>query len=261
MRVRGSRGLWLTSLVLIALGILLLLNNFLFLGGFNLASLAPLVLVVLGALILLRGDIVPGREARSFGITRGSVQSATLEISSGLIDVSARALGREGRLIAGQYAFDSRPGLEVQNAHAHLRLDRAATPFWSFANWDVGLARDLPWGLYVSTHLGQIDLDLSGLTMQRAIFATGIGDIRVVCPSVAAEPLFIRSALGHIRVLTPTGVATRIRVDGSRLMRLHVDEARYEFGEDETYYSRDAAPDAPIVEVVVQGTYGDAYLA
>ena len=125
MRAKGSRGLWLGSLALLALGVLLLLNNFLLLSGFNVGALWPLLLVIVGVLVLLRGDFMPGADARTFGITRGSVESATLEISAGEIDVVARALQREGRLIAGQFALDSRPQLSVQDTHAYLRMDRA----------------------------------------------------------------------------------------------------------------------------------------
>lgn len=261
MRARGSRGLWIGSLALLALGIVLLLNNFLLLSGFNVLSLWPLLLVILGALILLRGDILPGSEARTFGITRGSVESATLEVSAGEIDVVARALQREGRLIAGQYAFDSRPELSVQDTHTTLRMDRAATPWLSFANWEVALARDLPWGLYVSTSLGQIDLDLRGLILHKAVLASGIGDIRLVCPQEAFEPIIVRSSLGSIRVLTPPGSNAQIVVQGSRLFRVHVDEARYEQPESGLYVSRNADENAPPIQIYVGGTFGDAYLS
>jgi hypothetical protein len=261
VRARGSRGLWIGSLALLALGIVLLLNNFLLLSGFNVLSLWPLLLVIVGALILLRGDILPGTDARTFGITRGSVEAATLEISAGEIDVVARALQREGRLIAGQYAFDSRPELSVQEAHTTLRMDRAATPWLSFANWEVALARDLPWGLYVSTSLGQIDLDLRGLIIHKAVLASGFGDIRLVCPQESFEPIIVRSTLGSIRVLTPPGCSAQIAVQGPRLFRVHVDEARYDQPEPNVYISRDADENAPPIQIYVGGTFGDAYLS
>ena len=261
MRARGSRGLWLGSLALLALGTVLLLNNFLLLSGFNVSTLWPLLLVIVGAVILLRGDILPGTDARTFGITRGSVESASLEVSAGEIDVVARALQREGRLIAGQYAFDSRPQLNVQDAHTHLRMDRAATPWLSFASWEVALAHDLPWGIYVSTSLGQIDLDLNGLIIQKAVLASGLGDIRLVCPREAFEPLVVRSAVGSIRILTPPGANARVYTRGPSLFRVHVDEGRYEKVESGTYLSRDADADSPEVQIHVSGTFGDLYIS
>lgn len=261
MRARGTRGLWLGSLALLALGLLLLLNNFLLLSGFNVSALWPLLLVIVGALILLRGDLLPGADVRTFGITRGSVESATLEISAAEIDVVARALQTEGRLIAGQYALDSRPQLSVQDTHAYLRMDRAATPWLSFANWEMALSRNLPWGIFVSTSLGQIDLDLRGVIVQRVVLASGLGDIQLVCPQEAFEPLVVRSAVGSIRVLTPPGNRARIYASGPAVFGIHVDEARYTQPEPGVYVSRGGEPGNPEIEIYVSGTLGDAYFA
>ncbi len=259
--MRATRGLVVWSLALVALGIILLLNNFLLLSGFNAAALWPLLLVVVGAVILLRGDFVPSDEARSFGITRGSVESAALEINAGGIDVQAYALQRESRLIAGQFAADSRPTLDAQNTHANLKMDRAATPWLSFADWRVALARDLPWSLFVTTHLGQVQLDLSDLIIQRAVIATGFGDIRVVCPEEAFEPLYVRSVLGNIHVIVPPGRNVRVKTSGAALFRIHADESRFEAQEHGVYIARDADTERSLIEIDVSGTFGDAYLA
>lgn len=256
--MRASRGMLVGSLALIALGIVLLLQNFLLLADFNLASFAPLILVIGGAIVLLRGDLLSGGEARTFGITRGSVERATLEISAGAIDVNAQPLQREGRLIAGQYAVNSRPALDVQDNHATLVMHRAATPFLSFADWSMNLAHDLPWTIFVSTHLGQVNFDLTGLIVQRAVIATGFGDIRLVAPAEAFEPLILKSALGSIQVLVPDGVRAKITVSGSRFFTVHVDETRYT-RDDSGAYLRDG--DGELIDIYVSGTFGDAYLA
>ncbi len=248
------------SLALIALGIVLLLQNFLLLADFNVGAFAPLILVILGAIILLRGDLLSGGEARTFGITRGSVERATLEISAGEIDVNAQPLQREGRLIAGQYAVNSRPALDVQENHATLVMHRAATPWLSFADWSMNLAHDLPWTLLVSTHLGQANFDLTGLIVQRAVIATGFGDIRLVAPAEAFEPLILKSTLGNIHVLVPTGVKARVTVSGAHFFHVHVDENRYTHDEDTGAYNAREG-DGPLVDIYVSGTFGDAYLA
>jgi hypothetical protein len=258
--VRASRGLLVGSLALIALGIVLLLQNFLLLADFRLGAFAPLILVILGAIILLRGDLLSGGEARAFGITRGSVERATVEISAGEIDVSAQPLQREGRLIAGQYAVNSRPALNVQDNHATLIMNRAATPFLSFADWSMNLAHDLPWTLLVSTHLGQANFDLTGLIVQRVVIATGFGDIRFIAPAEAFEPIILKSALGSIQVLVPDDVNARITVSGSRFFNVRVDEARYTRDESGVY-RREVESESPPIEIYVSGTFGDAYLA
>lgn len=259
--MRATRGLLLWSLALTALGVVLLLNNFLLLSGFNAGALWPLLLVIIGGVILLRGDFVPSDEARSFGITRGSVESASMEVSAAEIDVSIYALEREGRLIAGQYAAGSRPSLEVDRDHAVLKMDRSATPWLSFADWRVALATDLPWDVFATTSLGQVQLDLSGLIVQRAVVGTGFGDIRLVCPEEALEPMSLRSALGNIHVIVPPGYRAMVRASGSRMFRVHADENRYDVQADGAYVARDADPMRPLIEIEISGTFGDAYLA
>lgn len=261
MRARGSRGLILGSLALLALGVLLLLNNFYLLSGINTGVVWPLIMVLVGAVILLRGDLLGGSGGRAFGITRGSVEAATVEINAAEIDVLGRSLTREGRLIAGHFAADSRPSLDVAEGHAYLRMDRAVTPWLAFNNWDINLARDLPWNLYISTSLGSVKLDLSDLLIQSAVVGTGFGDIHVTCPMESFEGLSLRSALGNVHLIAPTGCNARIFVHGPRMFRVRVDEARYEKLDERTYLTRDPAPDAPEYSIFIRGTFGDVYLA
>lgn len=262
MRAKSSRGVGFLAALLIIVGAALLFNNFLLISGFNVSALLPLIFVLAGAIILVRGDLFAGSGGgRAFGITRGSVEAGTIEASAGEIDVIVSALEQEGRLIGGQYAAASRPALDVENAHARLRFDRAATPWLSFADWQIDLARDLPWTIYVTTHLGEARLDLAGVIIQRARIATGIGDIRVTCPREAFEPIELRSALGSIQWLTPPGSAARVRVRGGRRFGVQSDPARYEQVEPGVYLARDADPGRPLVEVTITGTFGDAFLA
>lgn len=257
-RMTGPR-LWAIALVIV--GVVLLLDNFLLLGDFNAIALLPLLLVVVGAQVLLRGDLIPNADARTFGITRGSVESATLEISSGEIDVEIRPLSREGRLIAGQFAGESRPYLKVQDNYAHLKMDRSRTPWFSFVDWQAGLARDLPWQLFISTHLGQVNCDLSGLIMRDVVTATGVGDIRFVCPQEALGQIYLRSTLGNIHLITPPGIRSRIVARGGRMFKVRHDAYRYENPEPHVYVSTDADADAPVIEIQISGSFGDAYLA
>lgn len=260
MPAKGSRGPWLWPLGIAVIGVVLLLNNFLLLGDFNVTALWPLLLVVAGAAILLRGDLTPSAESRTFGITRGSVESAALEINSGEIDVSIRALQREGRLIAGQYAANSRPFMRINDTYTYLRMDRSATPWFSFADWEMALAGDLPWQILVSTHLGNVNLDLSGLILQEAVIATGFGDIRLTCPHESLSPVRIHSTLGNIHLITPVGYRVLITNHAGKLFRINADERRYEQPELGLYVSLDAEANAPLVEISIHGTFGDAYL-
>lgn len=260
MRTKGSQGPWLWPLGMTLVGVVLLLHNFLLLESFNVTALWPLLLVVAGAWILLRGDLTPGDEGRTFGITRGSVESAALEINSGEVDVNIRPLQREGRLIAGQYAAFARPALRVDGTHTHLLLNRAATPWLSFADWEMALAGDLPWEILVSTYLGRVNVDAAGLILERAVVATGFGDIRLICPAEAFTPLELRSTLGNIHLITPVGCRSQVTLAGGRLFGIHVDPNRYDEIAPGVFMARGSDVSAPLVQVRISGTFGDAYL-
>jgi len=260
---RTGKGPLLWPLILVVIGGFLLLSNFFLLGEVQLLDLWPLILVVFGAWLLLRGDIVPSEDFRTFGITRGNIESATLEINSGEIDVQLRALQSQSaeRLIAGQYAQNARPQLEHSDVHVHLKMERNATPWLAFADWEMGLSPDLPWQVVMSSYLGQITADFSQIMTQNALISTGMGDIHLTAAPEAFESLYVRSILGNINVLTPMGYRVRVTVEGGRFFGVHVDESRYQEVDPGVYLSRDADMDEyPLVDIVVTGTFGDAYL-
>jgi hypothetical protein len=251
--------LW--GFALAVLGVVLLLSTFLVLNSVNVLTLLPLTLVILGVVVLLRGDILSGGQSSTFGITRGSVESGIIEINAGEIDIIAHPLQRPERLIAGQYALGARPNLVVQETQAILRMERAATPWLSFADWDVGMAQDLPWTVYISTSLGEVNLDLTGIIVSRVSIGTGLGDIRLTCPQETMEPLELRSAVGSIHVLAPPMTPVRVRVVAPRFANVRVDGGRFEMTEPGVYTARDADPLRPMVQVVARTTFGDITLA
>jgi hypothetical protein len=259
MQSKSSRGLLLAAIILIALGIVLLLNNFLLISGFNVLTLSPLILVIAGAFVLLRGDL-PAREGGNrFSLTRGSVEAAQLEISAGEIDTAIQPLQRKDRLIAGAFAEDSLPQLVKQDNTAFLRLARSHTPWRSFSDWTLAINDELPWSIYATASLGQINFNLSTVIVQRATVASGLGDILFTCPAEAFEPLTLRSTAGTIRVVTPPASHCVIRVHPSRVSKLVFDEMRYEQVEPNTYRSRGRAQNR--VEIDIHPIFGDVYLA
>lgn len=259
MRASRASGGWLWGAALAALGVILLLDNFLLISGFSVITLLPLIFVVAGAVVLLRGDVLAGGSGKTFGITRGSVETVALEVSAGAIDVQIYPLQREGRLIAGQFAADSRPALDVDGVNAKLRLDRAATPFFSFAPWQLALARDLPWSIYISTHLGQANIDCTGLIVAGGVMATGFGDIHFSPPAEALAPIYLRSSLGNIRINASDGQRVRVIGRETRLFHIHIDEARYTEVEPGVFVSA-GAEDRPETTLYIASTFGDAYL-
>lgn len=256
MRAQSKRTDWLLPLLFVAVGAILLLDNFMLIDV-DLARYWPWLLVLAGLMVLLRGDIALSWQAHSFGITRGSVQSATLEIESGEIDVQIRALRKPGRLIAGQYTARSRPSLAVRNNHATLQLQRGQTWWPSLADWDLGLTSDLPWSMLVSSSLGNLDIDLRGMPLDRALIASGMGTVSVICPDRASGPLSFRATFGDVRIAVPEDVRAHIIVKAGPFARVRIDPRRYETLARDRYLTRegDAAPLAEI-ELTASTTFG-----
>lgn len=254
--VKHAPRLW--PLALMAGGIILLLDNFLLID-LDVTPYWPILLVAVGLQLLLRGDIAPSWQAHTFGITRGSVQSAAIEIESGELDVQLRALHRPGRLIAGQYTARSRPDLRVRNNHAILRMQRGQSWWLSLADWDVGLANDLPWSVLVSSHLGQLNVDLHDLAIDRAYVSSGFGGVNITCPLRAEKTIFARSTFGDVRVTLPARSSIHVQIKTGPFGRVKIDTERFTQINSCTYVTRfidDAVHDAqqPVDLVVTAST-------
>lgn len=229
MLSRASLAKWLWPLLGIAIGVLLLLRNFLLID-FDVLRLWPVILIAIGFALLLRGDVILGK-SQPFAITRGSVERADLDIDAGIIDVRLSALRREERLISGQFSPRARPELNVHSGQADIRMRRGLWPLWpspSLEDWELGVARDLPWRMLISAYLGDIDVDLGDLQIEDARFVTGIGDVILQCAAEATGPIEARSTLGDVRISIPDGVPALIRLEPSRFCTVYVDPDRYQ---------------------------------
>lgn len=248
-------------LTLVLVGIVILLNNYLLINA-DLVSLWPLVLILIGIQVAWRGDLAPSWQAQSFGITRGSVESAALEVSSGEIDVRLAAMNRAGRLIAGQYTARSRPRLAVRNNHATLTMRRGNTWLFSLADWEVGLTHDVPWALLMSSHLGELQADLRGLELQRAFLSSGVGDIRVILPEQVAGKVHIQSTFGDLSVLIPPGLPALIHIQASPLCRVIVNDTSLHKDTTGAYYATSAyKPEQPYQRLELVNTFGNILLS
>jgi len=247
--------------LLVLVGGLLLLANFFLLGDFQLIQLWPLVLVLIGVQVLLRGDALLSNETRPFGITRGSLESATLEINAAEIDVQIRALpaSNNERLIAGQYAMQSRPDLHAEDTHAHLRFRRGQTPWYNQADWELGLSSELPWQILIGTSLGQVNLNLQDVVVQEARVATGIGDIHCTLPRETFDPLHLTSTLGNIVVEVPDDVTVSVQIERGRFNSVHMNSERFVEIEPDIYTNAEESTGVPL-KLFLRSSFGNIQL-
>lgn len=242
-------------LLLVVLGVLILLSNYAVIDT-DVIAFWPILLIGLGIMILWRGDLAPGWQAHTFGITRGSVETGAVEINSAEIDVRLKALKRSGRLIAGQYTANSRPRLSVRNNHAALVMRRGNTWPFSLADWDLELAQDLPWTLLMSSHLGELNADLRGLVLNQVHIASGIGDIHVICPDQPAGPLYIRSAFGDIHMTIPPHIPAKITVQASPFCTI-TGAGQFRLQEQKVYTTAAYRAGETALDVIINATFGN----
>ncbi len=262
--MRPGRPPLILPILLVVIGVLLLLKNFLLIENIDVLQYWPVVLILAGVQLLIRGDIGITWQAQTFGITRGSVQTATLEASSGELDVKIRALRREGRLVAGQYTGRSRPNLNVRGSHARLTMQRGQTWPFSQADWEIGLAKDLPWKLLVSAYLGELDLDLRGLRVEQANAASGIGDVRLVVSDVVMDgrcgDVRAASTFGNVTLVIPQNVEAVVRIESKPMARLQIDESRFLMIEPGVYATLGYEQSPALVNAEVVSTFGTVRL-
>jgi hypothetical protein len=260
--MRPGRSPLILPFVLVVVGVLLLLKNFLLIENLDLLQYWPIVLILAGVQLLFRGDIGITWQSQTFGITRGSVQTASLEANSGELDVRVRALRREGRLIAGQYTGRSRPNLNVRGSHARLSMQRGQTWPFSLSDWEIGLAKDLPWNLLISAYLGELDVDLRGLNVNEANLASGIGDVKLVVSDIQGGDVRACSTFGNVTLVIPPEVQAVVRVEAKPMARIQIDEARFLMIEPGVYatlgYEQSGADSA--VNAEVTSTFGTVRL-
>ncbi len=254
--MRVERPPYILIALLLGSGGYLLLRNFRLLPEVDLLPYAPILLILLGIQLLFRSDLGISWAAQTFGITRGTVRAASLEAYSGELDVKLRALRREGRLIAGAYTARSRPDLTVRGETARLTMQRGRTWLFSLADWEVGLARDLPWNVLLSTHLGELEVDLRGVPINRAELGTGIGDIRLVLPELVGQGVRAFSTLGNVTLAVPEGVAAVVRVRRSPLARVQIDERHYLRLADDLYATLNYADANRVLYAEMGSTFG-----
>ncbi len=258
--MRVERPPYILIVLLLGSGSYWLLRNFRLLPDVDLTPYAPLILILLGIQLLLRGDWGISWAAQTFGITRGTVRAASLEAYSGELDVKLRALRREGRLIAGSYTARSRPDLTVRGETARLSMHRGRTWPFSIADWEIGLARDLPWNVLLSAFLGEIEVDLRGIPINRAELGTGFGDIRLVLPELVGQGVRAFSTFGNVTLAVPEGCAAVVRVRRKPFARLQVDEGHFVRLGDGLYATLNHAQAARSTYAELGSTFGTVRL-
>jgi len=250
MSGQERKGGFVLPLILVALGIILLLNNLgrlswdvweyivrlwpilLIAAGLDLISgrgatrfwLAVIVFfVVLGGAALVIVDlVVPGTEQSIDQGLEGAAQ-AKVELNCSACALRLGPGSAQEDLIEGQVMLgwndNLRQMFQIIDGTAEFTLEGKKTnPFPSFGkdhrrDWTLWLNPDVPIALKVSTGVGRSNLDLARLTLTEFELSSGVGEITVSLPTHGRFTAVITSGEGEITVLVPRGLSMRVQLE------------------------------------------------
>jgi cell wall-active antibiotic response 4TMS protein YvqF len=226
VNIRPRRGVF-WPLLLIALGLIFLLQNFGFISGVSwlaIASLWPLLLILIGldiafarrwplatltaevvviaaglALVAYSPNLSPGifvfgdggGGETDVGVPRGDATQLTLTLNGGATH-SYHVSGGSGQLVEGHSANpDLRMRALGSNGRFDVRLDQASSGFFprpmSAGDIQIRLASDVPTSLTVNVGAGEFDVDLSDVRVTDARVNVGASSMRFVLPKPSGE--------------------------------------------------------------------------
>ncbi len=181
----------------------------------------PLALILAGLWLLIGRLVAPGASALDVAGVRVPLEGAqrlhlALHQGVGQLRVDGQApadMALEGSCVGGVEG-ETRAGreLEVRLRQPHLTF----TPFeaGSPLTWDLHLTPQVPVELEVRLGMGETELDLSAVQLQRLELHGGMGATRLSLPAPHGEvAVLIESGVGELRVALPEAVACALRAE------------------------------------------------
>ena len=251
-------------LLLIALGLVFLLQNFGFISGVSwlaIASLWPLLLVLIGldiafarrwplptlvvevlviaaglALVAYSPNLSPGIFVFGNGngpgdadvsVQRGDATQLNLTLNGGATH-SYHLGGGSGQLVE---AHSTNPDLRLRasgTTRAEVRLDQVSSGFVRPTAGDIqiGVASDVPTSLTINVGAGEFDFDLSDVRVTDARVNIGASSMRFVLPKPSGDvAIRMNGGASSITIVVPEGVEARIATTGG-LLALRSDNSR-----------------------------------
>lgn len=214
--------LW--PVLLVAAGLDLILGRLSVWGSLLALVLTLAVLVV--ALWLSQTGVGVGRAARTQDIVQPleNVSQAEVVIDPGVGTIRVNASADSENLAEGTLNLGRGEELErshsVEDGTGILTLRTQRTSFgpsavgWTGGRvWHLELTAEVPLHLETDLGLGQTDLDLTGLTVERLNVDHGLGQTIVVLPDEGRFEATIQGAIGQTIVVIPESLEVRLRLD------------------------------------------------
>ncbi len=248
-----AQALWWVGLVMTVVGASMTVLRFgspgyiLLGGGF----------VAFGLNALIGGELIAGPEPRPF-TARGAVVRGHLEARTGLCDLSVGVCGND-RIAAVQYGPLGKPGFEVRDGVAHLRLVQAAFQP-NVTSWRADLASNVLWDIEADSFWGDLSLDLGNLRLEEVKAKTTLGYLDIACPTRGYTRMSVRSALGEIEIKIPPQVGAKLVIKRGSLATVAIQNERLQPVRRNRYATADFETASAQVEIQVESAAGDIVL-
>jgi hypothetical protein len=261
---RPRRGVF-WPLLLIALGLIFLLQNFGFISGVSwraVASLWPLLLVLIGldiafarrwpvptlvaevlviaaglALVAYSPNLSPGVFVFGDGNGSGETDVSVPRNNATQLALTLNGGGTRSYHLSGGAdqlvdAHSTSPDLRLRSSgttRADVRLDQTSNGFFvpsGPGDVQIRVASDIPTSLTINVGAGEFDVDLSNVGVTDARINIGASSMRLVLPKPTGDvAIRINGGASTITLVVPDGVETRIATTGG-LLTLRSDNTR-----------------------------------
>lgn len=248
--------------LLIAAGVLLLLNNLGILRVNVWGLIWPLALIAFGVSVLWRALFRRGIETEHAVVPLNGARRARVKIRHGAGKL--QIYGGAGGLNLAEGDFGGGMELDTRHVGDDLEVEMSLpnvvfTPSDMFSggslDWSVGMNREIPLMLDLETGAGKLELDLTDLQVTDLRLSTGASSTQVRLPAQAGQTrVDLSSGAASIVLHVPQGVAARIRTKGG-LSSVKIDEHRFPRLGD-TYQSPDFDMATNRVEVFAETGVG-----
>lgn len=170
--------------------------------------------------------LVPNTEVQqaSFSEPVGSAEEATVRINSSVGSTRIEALRDSRNLIEADVAYVGDIHFDVTGTNSKtivLEADNDAfnSSFWDGIDsndlrWEIGLTPSIPLVLDFSGGVGDIELDLTGLTLDEVLVEGGVGEVNITLPAQEGRyQVRIRGGVGEFLIGIGDGASIEMDIE------------------------------------------------
>ncbi len=228
---------WPVILILIGLDIIVgrrtALGKYL-MGVIAIAAIAGILLIATLSPFAVPNYGLPHLVTHNVETELGTVESATIRLSTGAADFELSELERESHLLAGGAIRSNR--FIKQEFHRGerdglLELHSSGEGLFGGSTvlsdeWDMMVTQKIPLNIELNFGATDAKLDMSSLSVTRFSVGAGASTIDLVVPRIGHTQGSISTGAAEINIEIPEGVAASIRIEGG-LNDIDVDLARF----------------------------------